>query len=250
MGNAVARLAFHYSFRGGKLVVEPHERFAVCIESVYRCIDAVEGVVVATFLVFRLVVDDGPVHFHLSRGEVALEVLHVRSGIPQAPFGEGEQFESSHFGRSVPQGQLLHLSPDFQWDEEEQAGLNAVFGSGDAGIAHSMTALVAIEGCLAGLPCRRPYAAAFVDVEVASPVVHRHAVVAVAGDTAELGILVEGVASGGIGDEREEIFIAQVVNPRPGCLGVGNDVFAVFVIEISESFVLHIIFVFGLIHFR
>ena len=74
----------------GKLVVESHECFAVGIETVYGCIDTVEGVVIAAFLVFRLVVDDRPVHFHLSRGEVTLEVLHVRSGIPQAPFGKGE----------------------------------------------------------------------------------------------------------------------------------------------------------------
>ena len=109
------------------------------------------------------------------------------------------------------------------------------------GIAHAVATFVAVECGLAGLPGGRPYVAAFIDIEVASTVVHRHAVVAVAGDAAELGVLVERVASGGIGDEREEIFIAQVVNPWPGCLGVGNDVFAVVVIEISESFVLHII---------
>ena len=90
VGNAVARSAFYYPFRVGKLVVESHKCFAVSIETVYGCIDTVEGVVIAAFLVFRLVVDDRPVHFHLSRGEVTLEVLHVRSGIPQAPFGKGE----------------------------------------------------------------------------------------------------------------------------------------------------------------
>ena len=90
VGNAVARSAFYYPFRVGKLVVESHECFAVGIKTVYGCIDTVEGVMIAAFLVFRLVVDDRPVHFHLSRGEVTLEVLHVRSGIPQAPFGKGE----------------------------------------------------------------------------------------------------------------------------------------------------------------
>ena len=64
-----------------------------------------------------------------------------------------------------------------------------------------MATLVAVECGLAGLPGGRPYVAAFIDVEVASPVVHRHVVVAVAGDAAELGVLVKGIASGGIGDE-------------------------------------------------
>ena len=52
LGNAVDRSAFYYPFRVGKLVVESHACFAVGIETVDGCIDTVEGVVIAAFLVF------------------------------------------------------------------------------------------------------------------------------------------------------------------------------------------------------
>ena len=64
-----------------------------------------------------------------------------------------------------------------------------------------MTTLVAVEWRLAGLPSGVPHGAAIVDVEVAAAVVHRHAVVAVARQAAELGILVEGIAAGRVGNQ-------------------------------------------------
>ena len=78
-----------------------------------------------------------------------------------------------------------------QRDEEEYAGLDAVLRTGNAGIAHSMAAFIEVKRSLARLPARRPYAAVVIDVEISSSIVHRHTVVAVAGDPAELGILVE-----------------------------------------------------------
>ena len=52
---------------------------------------------VAALLVFRFVVDDATVDFHLSGREVALEVLHIGSGVPQAPLLEREQFQTLNF---------------------------------------------------------------------------------------------------------------------------------------------------------
>lgn len=42
----------------------------------------------------------------------------------------------------------------------------------------------------------------------------RHVVVAVAGDAAQLGVLVEGIAAAGVGDQAEEVLVAEVVDPR------------------------------------
>ena len=42
----------------------------------------------------------------------------------------------------------------------------------------------------------------------------RHVVVAVAGDAAQLGVLVEGIAVAGVGDQGEEVLVAEVVDPR------------------------------------
>ena len=41
-----------------------------------------------------------------------------------------------------------------------------------------------------------------------------HVVVAVAGDAAQLGVLVEGIAAAGVGDQGEEVLVAEVVDPR------------------------------------
>lgn len=42
----------------------------------------------------------------------------------------------------------------------------------------------------------------------------RHVVVSVAGDAAQLGVLVEGIAAAGVGDQAEEVLVAEVVDPR------------------------------------
>ena len=233
VGLAVARASFHHGLGVAELVVEAHERFAVGVVAVDGDVDAVEGVVVAALLVFGLVVDDRAVDFDLAGREVALEVLHVGGGVPEAPFGEREELDAAHHVGGVGQRQLLDFGPRVQRDEEEDAGFDAVLEAGDAGVAHAVAALVFVERRLAGLPAGRPHGAAVVDVEVASAVVHRHVVVAITGDAAELGVLVERISAGGVGDEREEILVAQIVYPRPGRGRVGDDVFAVGVVKMS-----------------
>ena len=239
VGDAVRGASGQHVLRVGKFVVEADEALAVRVEALDGRVDAVVGVVVAAFLVFRFVVDDRAFHLHLAGREVTLEVLHVRGGIPQAPFGEGEQLQPLHRVARVAQGQFLHLGPCLQGDEEQHAGFHAVLGAGDARVAHAVAALVAVQRCLARFPAGRPHRVAVLDVEVASAVVHGHAVIAVARDAAELGILVEAVASGRIGYQGEEIFIAQVVDPGPGRLRVGDDVFAVRVVKVTVLFVFH-----------
>ena len=115
-----------------------------------------------------------------------------------------------------------------------------------------MAAFVAVERSLAGFPSGVPddslrtlltllfpLSSLLYNIEITPAVVHGHAVVAVACDAAELGVLEEGVAAGGVGDQREEVFVAQVVDPRPRCLGVCDDIFAMSVVEMSVSLVVH-----------
>ena len=88
MGNAVARNAFHDILRVTELVVQAYECLPVGVESVHRSVHAIERIVVAALLVFGLVIYYGAVHLDFSRREVALEILHVCSGIPETPLGE------------------------------------------------------------------------------------------------------------------------------------------------------------------
>ena len=71
-----------------------------------------------------------------------------------------------------------------------------------------MAALIEVQRSLAWLPARRPDHAAVVDIEISSTVVHRDIVVAIAGDATELRVFVEGISTGRVGDQREEVFIA------------------------------------------
>ena len=102
-----------------------------------------------------------------------------------------------------------------------------------------MTTLIEVEWCLARLPSRIPHRAIVVDVKIASAIVHRHVVVAIASDTAELGILIKRVASSGIGNQRKKVLIAQIVNPGPRSLRVSNYIFTMLVIKVSIAFIFH-----------
>ena len=71
-----------------------------------------------------------------------------------------------------------------------------------------MTALIAVEWGLAGLPSWTPHRVAVVDIEVTATSIHGHTIIAIAGDAAELGILIEVVATSGVRDEAEEVLVA------------------------------------------
>ena len=95
MSNGVTALSGKDSLRSIEAVVHAYEALTVGIKTAGRCIYGIEGIMVATLAVFRLVVDDSPLrcsirivkflYFHLTCVEVALEVLHIGLCVPQAP---------------------------------------------------------------------------------------------------------------------------------------------------------------------
>ena len=188
---AVSTYTLDHLLRIAELVIQANESLSVCIETVNRCVHAVERIMVAAFLIFRLMIDDRSVHLNLAGREVALEVLHIRSCIPEAPLCERVQLEFPCLVRCVCKGQLLHLCPSVQRHKEEHARLDTVLGTSDAGVAHSVTALIEIKRGLARLPAWRPYGSVVVDVEIPSAIVHRNVVITIAGNTAELCVLIE-----------------------------------------------------------
>ena len=117
--------------------------------------------------------------------------------------------------------------------EEERTGLKTVFLAGYDGVVHAVAALVGVEWRLDRLPSGAPHGAAVVDVEVAAACIHGHAVVAVAGDAAELGVLVEAITAGGVTYEGEKILVSEIVYPGPRSARVGDDVLACLVVEMS-----------------
>ena len=151
---AVAGSACHNILRVSEVVIQAYEGLPVCVESVHRCVHAVECIVIAAFLIFGLMIYDRTVHLDFASREIALKVLHVGSCVPQAPLGEREEPEAFRGGRGVAQGDPLDLRPAMKRNKEEHTGLDAVLGTGDAGVAHSMTAFIEVKRSLARFPSR------------------------------------------------------------------------------------------------
>ena len=152
------------------------------------------------------------------------------------------------FVGSILQGQFLNLAPFFQRHKEKHGSLHAVLSSSDAGIAHAMTALVFVQWSLARFPSGIPYdsllfplSTLLYNVEIAAAIIHGNAIVTITGNAAELGVFKERVAPGGIRNQGKEVFIAKIVNPRPWCFRISNDILAMGIVEVTISFVVHIL---------
>ncbi len=139
----------------------------------------------------------------------------------------------------VGKGKFSDLGMSLEGHEEQHIGSDAELLAVYAGVVHAVAALILVERCLAGFPAGVPYRVAILDIEISATGVHGHAIVAIAGDAAEFGILVEGISSGGVGDEREEIFCAEIVDPGPRCAWLCDHIFSVEVIEMTV--LLHLI---------
>ena len=233
MRDRVPRTAFKHHIRCGEAIVQSDEALPVCIESLNRGIHAVECEMVAALAVFGLVIDDTSLNLHLAGGEIALEILHVGLGVPEAPFGEREKLHAAADAVIVLQDEFLDLAPPADRHEEKHGSLQAVLRSGDAGVAHSVTALIAVKRSLARFPAGVPDSIPVLDIKIPSTLVHRHSVVAVARDAAVLGILAEAVAAGRSGDQAEEVVCAKIVYPRPRSGGIGDHILSVLIVEIS-----------------
>ena len=236
MGHGVPGSPGENLLRSLESVVHADEGFPVRVEPVEGTVHAEEGVMVAAFAVFGLVIEDVPVDFHFARGEVPLEVLHVGGGVPQAPFHEGIELEGLFHRTRIRKFHPVHLAAVADGHEEEGIGLQPALLPRHPGIAHAVTALIGVEGGLAGLPARVPDRVPVLDVVIAAAGVHGHAVVAVAEDPAELGILAEAVTACGIGDQGEEILRPHVVDPRPRGGRIRDDVLPMGVVEVSVFF--------------
>ena len=128
----------------------------------------------------------------------------------------------------------VHLAAMADGHEEQDIGLEAVLLPRHAGIAHAMPALVGIQFRLAGFPARIPDRIAVLDIVIAPARIHRHTVIAVPENTAELGVLAEAVATGGIGNQGEEILRPHIIDPRPRRRRVRDDILPRGVVEMSE----------------
>ena len=176
-------------------------------------------------------VDDGILHLYTAGGEITLEIVGVILCIPQTPLCKGEQGEGLLGVALVGENDLLNLAVVILRHKEGDLGLQTVLLAGDDGVAHTVTALVSIQLGLDGRPAGIPDGSVVIDIEITAAHIDGNIVITISGNSAETGILIEGVTSGSVGDQGKETLCAQIVDPRVRGPGRCDDVFAACVIE-------------------
>ena len=238
MGHEVTRSGVQNGLGGAEMAKGAQEGIPVGIESGNGGVDAVVGVVVPALPVLGLVVDDTALHLQLADVQVPLEIGGVVHRVPQAPFHcAGEPEGAGRIG-FIRQLHLLHFAVLVPGHQEGELGRDAVLFGFKNGVAHAMTAAVAVQRGIAGMEGGAPGGLArLLHIEEAAADVRGDIVVAVAQQTLELGVPVEAIAAGGIADQGEEILAAQIVDPGHGGRG-GRDY--VFFLCIVKKTVAHI----------
>ena len=91
MCHAISRPAIQYRLRFAQFVIQSDESFSVGIKALHVLVDRIVGIMIASLLVFGLMIQCREIrcllNLDLSGREVTLEILIVGSGIPQTPLG-------------------------------------------------------------------------------------------------------------------------------------------------------------------
>ena len=221
--------------------VRPQERVALRVEAGQLLRAGEVGEVIAPLAVLGLVIDHPVLDLDLAGAEVALEVGGVVLRVPQAELDAAKRPRARPASsRWLVSGELPDLQVLAQRHEIAGLGLDAAVGRADDRVAQAVAAVVVVQlacGSAARTATRTRRVCVVAQVDVAPAAVERRVVVAVAGQPAQAGIPVEGIAAGGVRDDPEIGLAAQVVDPGQGRVGPGDDVLAVRVIEVT---VLHV----------
>ena len=207
------------------------ELIADRVKSGNRCVYRIDSVMISALSVLGLVENRGVYDFNLAGAEVSLEVLHIVVSIPETPFYIRKYGKALGCGGLVRQRQLLQLTVVIHRDKGEQGCLQAVLCGGEAAVADTVAAFVAVKFGLGRLPAGIPDRVAILYVEIFAVAVGRHIVVTVTGQAQQLGILIEGIAAAGVGNKTEELVAAQVVDPGERSLRGSDYIFLICIIK-------------------
>ena len=119
-------------------------------------------------------------------------------------------------------------------NKSSQIRMNSIFRGNKTAVAKSVTAFVRIQLCFYRLPSGSPYSSVVTDEIITSVCVCGYVVIAVSCQTEKFCIFVEAVSSACIGNERKEIFISEIIDPRQWSFRGCDDIFFGVVIKMSE----------------
>ena len=194
---------------------------------------------VAALTIFRLVIDDAVFDLYLAGVEVALEVCRVVLCIPKAELNAGEDGQASGLSAAVGHSQLPYLQVLAEGNEVERLRLDAIECRTDDAVAQAMPADIVLGIVPCRLPGGRPKPAVLVvaQINVASSGVERNVVVAIARQATEPCVFIEGVSSGGVGDNPEILLATQIVDPGKRRIGPGDNILTILVVKVPVDHV-------------
>ncbi len=191
---------------------------------------------ITPFTIFGFMINDTALHLHLSGRKVTLEILHIACRIPKTPLHEREEFEFFSVRAGIGKTQTLNLTSIPYWNKEQKVRAQSVFLPHNPGISHSVAAFIEIKRSLARLPPGIPDSIPVLYIKIPPAVIHRHAVIAIARNPAELGIATETIPTGSSGDKRKEILRAKIIYPRPGSGRNCYHIFPALIVKMSICF--------------
>ena len=85
-----------------------------------------------------------------------------------------------------------------------------------------------------GLPAGVPDSLSVFDVYMEALLIGRAVIIAVAGQPTQPRVTIEAVAACRVGQEREKILTAEIVDPWKRCARVGDHIFPLLVVKMAE----------------
>ena len=189
---------------------------------------------VAALAVLSLVVDGAALDLDFAGREIALEVGGIVHSIPEAELQIAEYSKRFRCITLVGQHQTVDLAVVAYRHKQLQLRGQTVLFAGDDAVPEAVAALIAVQLGLGGLPAWIPYGIAVLNIVIPTVRVRWYVIVAVAGDTPQLGIPVKAVPAGRVGNKTEECLAAQIVDPRQRRARRGDDIFACGIGKMTE----------------
>ena len=168
---------------------------------------------VTALSVLGLMVNGRACHFYFARAQVTLEVSGVIVGVPETPLYIREERDVLCSAAVVGQLHLADLAVVIHGNECQDRSLQVVLLSGKTAVADTVTTFIAVKIGLGGFPARIPHGVSIFNIEILAVDVVRNIVVTVTCHTQQLGILIKGITTAGIGNQREKSVCAEVVDP-------------------------------------
>ena len=178
-------------------------------------------------------IDGRTLDLDLAGGPVALEVFPVVGRVPEAEFHVRKELQRFRCSAFVRKCEPVDFAGIREGNESFLFRCDPVLFPGDDRIAQAVAALVGIDFGTGRLPAGIPDARAVLYIEIDAVRIEGDIVVAVAGNAEELGVLIESIAAGRIGDEAEEVPVPEVVDPGERGPRRRNDVLPCGVVEVT-----------------